>query len=73
MLSKFKHLMAGTRKNLAFSETVPLTPPIDDVPSTSGINKNYGSFVNLLKKKLSLASFQSQVNYFHLSLKLMFK
>lgn len=52
--------------NQTFSETVPLTPPIDG-PSTSGINKNYGSFVSLLKKKLSLASFHSQVNCYRLS------
>lgn len=53
--------MREVRKNQNISETIPLTPPLE-APSTSGINRNYGSIVSILKKKLSLSSFHNQVN-----------
>lgn len=61
MWSKLKRFVR-TKRNDSL-ETLPLTPSeISDVPSTSsGITRNYGSIVTLLRRKLTLSSFQNQV------------
>lgn len=60
MWSKLKNFVRGRRRESL--ETLPLTPSeLSDVPSTSGIIRNYGSIVTLLRKKLTLSSFQNQV------------